>query len=47
MITIQRGGRLLRYYPELLTPDYESPRTNLQSILQRLAQNDEDLLRRQ
>lgn len=39
--------RVLTYHADWRRVDYESPRQNLQSILEQLAANDADLLRRE
>lgn len=39
--------RVLQYMPELIADDVEPPRTNLQAILTRLAENVSDLQRRE
>ncbi len=39
--------RLLAYHASWRAVDYQSPRANLQAILEQLAANDADLLRRE
>ena len=40
-------SRVLRYHPEWLAEDYESPRTNLQRVLQQIVATQGELLRRE
>ena len=46
MLSREGRQRILRGMPNLIADGYEPPRTNVQTILQRLADNVADLQRR-